>query len=197
MTNLDQLLELDYETLAHVLYLKGNADGYQKVTDKTKWREPVMASKLGHKAHKAISAGAGSAEYGSDAYDSVRGEYAEYKTTSINDDDEASVRKILGMPSRSGRIVKEATVGGIYNGAYKDSAIEAYSSIAHYFGVFYQEKCILIARIPTPEVIRQLTNNNNNRKPGKSTNLSSVSVPLSKAEIVYDNREYLKKVISL
>ena len=48
-----------YEQLANALYLKGEQDGFVKVTDKTKWREPVMADKLGHKAHSKISAGAG------------------------------------------------------------------------------------------------------------------------------------------
>jgi len=187
------LLSLSYEELANALYMKGKMDGYSKVTDKTKWREPVMADKLGHIAHTKISAGLNSDEYGSDAYDPTNKIYAEYKTTAISDDDEASIRKILNMPSKSGRTVKAATIGGVYNGAYKDSAIEAYSKIDHYFGIFFEEICVLIAKIPTDEVIRQLTHNNQNRKVGATTNLSTVSVPLSDAEIVYDNRQYLNK----
>ena len=78
---------LTYEELANALYLKGEKDGYSKVTDKTKWREPVIAEKLGHIAHKKISAGAGTLEYGSDAKDENNGIYAEYKSKSIEDDD--------------------------------------------------------------------------------------------------------------
>ena len=48
--------QLTYEELAAALYVKGEIDGFHKVTDKTKWREPVMAEKLGHKAHTKISA---------------------------------------------------------------------------------------------------------------------------------------------
>ena len=191
MTNID-IANISYEDLAHALYIKGMKDGYKKVTDKTKWREPVMADKLGHIAHTAISAGAGSDEYGSDAYDAKNKIYAEYKTTSISDGDEATLRKLLNLPSKSGRKVKEFGIGGIYNGAYKQSAIDAYSKIDHYFGVFYQERCVLIAKIPTDIVIEQLTHNNNNRKAGQSTNLSGVGVPLSQAEIVYDIRSELQ-----
>ena len=35
-----------YEELANALYLKGEKDGFSKVTDKTKWREPVILKKL-------------------------------------------------------------------------------------------------------------------------------------------------------
>ena len=40
--------EFSYEEIAHALYLKGEKDGYSKITDKSKWHEPVMAEKLGH-----------------------------------------------------------------------------------------------------------------------------------------------------
>lgn len=195
MTSIN-LLDFSYEELANAMYLKGNIDGFQKVTDKTKWREPVMAEKLGHIAHTKISAGAGSDEYGSDARDPKTGRFAEYKSSAINDTDETTVRKILGLPGKKGRTVKSYEIMGIYNGAYKDSAIDAYSKIDHYFGVFFQEMCVMIARVDTPEVIRQLTENNNNRKPGATTNLNTVKVSfddVDKYEIVYDNREYLKK----
>lgn len=185
-----------YEELAHALYLKGFLEGFQKVTDKTKWREPVMADKLGHVAHTKISAGAGSAEYGSDAFDPKTGNYAEYKSSAINDNDETTVRKLLNMPGKGGRKNQAYKIGGIYNGAYKDSAIEAYSKIDHYFGVFFQEKCVMIARIKTSEVIRQLTENNANRGEGKTTNLNAVAVSFDDTdnyEIVYDNREQLRE----
>ena len=78
---------LTYEQLASALYLKGEIDGFEKVTDKTKWREPVMADKLGHKAHTKISAGAGKDEYGSDAIDLNTGRYAEYKSQAVKEYD--------------------------------------------------------------------------------------------------------------
>lgn len=177
-----------YEQLAHALYQKGEADGYSKVTDKTKWREPVMAEKLGHKAHAKISAGAGSDEYGSDAYDADGNIYAEYKSQAIKD---KQVRNLLGLKEGK-RTYAPLTVTGVYNGAYKESAIEAYSKVDHYFGVFYKEMCVMIIKPNTNEVINQLVTNNNNRKPGATTNLNSVKINLADKhlyELVYDNRE--------
>ena len=191
------LSNLSYEELANALYIKGKEEGYSKVTDKTKWREPVMADKLGHTAHPKISAGAGTNGFGSDAFDPLTNKYAEYKSTAIRDGDETVVRKFLSMPSKKGKILKELTIGGIYNGAYKQSSIDAYANIDHYFGIFFEERCVLIAKIPTEEVIRQLQNQFDNQIEGKTTNLKSVGVPLSQAEIVYDNRSYLKERFGL
>ena len=187
--------EISYEELAHALYLKGKEDGFSKVTDKTKWREPVIADKLGHRPHSKISAGANSNEYGSDAFDPNKNIYAEYKSSSIKDDDLTTIRKLLGIRTR--RNLKEYKIGGIYNGAYKQSAIDAYLKVDHYFAIFFEERCILIAKIPTDMVISQFTNNNDTRKPGKSTNLSTVTCPLSKAEIVFDNRQSLSTIKGL
>jgi len=79
------LTKYPYEKLANAIYEKGEAAGIFKITDKTKWRESVMAEKLEHEVHKKISAGAGKLEYGSDAKD--KDIYAEYKSKAINDDD--------------------------------------------------------------------------------------------------------------
>jgi len=180
-----------YEQLAHALYLKGESDGYSKVTDKTKWREPVMAEKLGHTAHAKISAGAGSDEYGSDAYDTENEIYAEYKSQAINDD---QVRNLLGQKIGK-RTAAPLTVSGVYNGAYKNSAIEAYTKVDHYFGVFYKEMCVLIVKPKTVVVISQLVDNNNKRKPGATTNLNTVKVNLADEhlyDLVYDNREAVR-----
>ena len=92
MTNIEKKImenfeNYTYEELANMLYLKGEKDGYSKITDKSKWHEPVMAEKLGHTAHKKISAGAGALEYGSDAKDASNGIYAEYKAKCIVDED--------------------------------------------------------------------------------------------------------------
>jgi len=173
--------EYTYEQLAAALYLKGIRDGYPKVTDKTKWREPVMAEKLGHIAHKKISAGAGKDEYGSDAFDSVNEKYAEYKTKSLNDKE---LNNLFERP-RGNKKYTPLKVSGVYNGAYKESAMNAYKDVDHYFGLFYREECVLIIKPKTEEVIHQLRYNNNNRKPGKTTNLNSVVIDLGQKNL-YD-----------
>jgi hypothetical protein len=169
-----------YEELAAALYAKGVCDGYPKVTDKTKWREPVMAERLGHVAHAKISAGQNSDEYGSDAYDAVNNVFAEYKSNAIDD---SKLRNLLGYTYGKGRKYAPLKVTGVYNGAYKDSALEAYANIDHYFGVFYQEECVLIIKPHRAEVMRQLTYNNSKRKPGATTNLNNVEINLGDTSI--------------
>lgn len=182
-----------YEELAAALYLKGVKDGYSKITDKTKWREPVMAKKLGHTAHAKISAGAGKDEYGSDAFDSKNNIYAEYKTKAIND---TELKKLLGKSYGKSKKYSPLKVTGVYNGAYKESALEAYAEIDHYFGVFYQEECVLIIKAKRDEVLRQLTYNNNNRKQNATTNLNSVVIDLAKTdlyEVAYKKDEFFDR----
>ena len=178
--------DFTYEQLANMLYLKGEKDGFEKVTDKTKWREPVMANKLGHKAHSKISAGAGKDEYGSDAQDLETGRYAEYKSQALKENE---LRNLYKLPKgNKGKTFSALTVTGVYNGAYKQTALEAYAKVDHYFGIFHKEKCLLIIKVNTKEVIDQLTTNNNNRKPGATTNLNSVRINLDDThlyEVVY------------
>ena len=164
-----------YEELAHALYLKGEMDGYPKVTDKTKWREPVMAERLGHKAHSKISAGAGTLQYGSDALDLATGRYAEYKSQALN---EKSMRNLNKVAKTKNTFFAALTVTGVYNGAYKQSALDAYAEVDHYFGIFFQEQLQLVIKVNTDEVINQLTTNNAKRKPGASTNLNAVHINL-------------------
>ena len=188
-TPLEISQSLSYEQLAAALYMKGESDGYHKVTDKTKWREPVMAEKLNHVAHEKISAGAGKDEYGSDAYDSETGMYAEYKSQAIVD---KQLNNLFERPLREGNYVPLKIVG-VYNGAYKPEAVQAYSEIDHYFGVFYKELCVMIIKPKTEEVISQLESNNSKRKPGSTTNLNSVVIDLAKKSmynVVYKNEEF-------
>jgi len=183
-----------YEELAAALYEKGLRDGYPKITDKTKWREPVMAGKLNHVAHTKISAGAGKDEYGSDAYDKARGMYAEYKSKALVDKD---LNNLFQRPKgKKGKRYATLTVGGVYNGAYKQSALDAYANVDHYFGIFYKEQCVLIIKPNTDEVMKQLTENNAKRKPGATTNLSTVSINLSdtnKYEVAYKKEEFFQQ----
>jgi len=66
----------------------------------------------------------------------------------------------------------------VYIGAYKQTALDAYAEVDHYFGVFHKEQCLLIIKVNTDEVINQLTTNNANRKEGATTNLNSVRINL-------------------
>ena len=188
---MNNLLEsYTYEELANALYRNGERDGYPKVTDKTKWREPVMAEKLGHTAHEKISAGKDSEKYGSDAFDPSNEKYAEYKTKAI---DESDLRNLFESPKPRGGTYAPLTVSGVYNGAYKENAIETYSKIDHYFGVFYKEQCVLIIKPKTEEVISQLMTNHLARKPGQTTNLNSVKISLSdtsKYDVSYRNEDF-------
>lgn len=184
--------QLSYEELAAALYVKGELDGFHKVTDKTKWREPVMAEKLKHVAHSKISAGAGSDEYGSDAWDPSREKFAEYKSKAIEDKQLNNLFQRIRY-AKTGKRFSSLKVEGVYNGAYKQSALDAYAEVDHYYGVFYKETCMLIIRPNTDEVIRQLTYNNNRRKPGQTTNLNTVKIDLADKSlytVVYQNPEY-------
>ena len=194
--NINELSEkYTYEELASALYRKGNREGYSKVTDKTKWREPVMAGKLGHKAHKKISAGKNSKKYGSDALDEASGAYAEYKTKALNDED---LDRLFQRPKKNGN--KRTTtmkVSGIYNGAYKEGAIKSYSKIDHYFGLFYEEKCVMIIKPTVGEVIKQLKSGLlEQQAKGGTTNLNTVSVDLGHKDIysiAYKDEEFFKQ----
>ena len=183
-----------YEDLAHALYLKGERDGVHKITDKTQWREFVIADKLGHKAFDKISAGKGSDKYGADAYE-ADGQTAEYKSKAINDKEVRNLTEKIKY-KKSGARFAPLNVPGVYNGAYSPEAIEAYSHHNHYFGVFWKERCVLIIKPNTEFVIDTLTENNNNRKDGATTNLNSVVVNLgdtSKYEVAFKDEEWFEK----
>ena len=181
MENLNHLINFSYEDLARALYLKGDNEGFHKVTDKTKWREPVMAAKLGHIAHKKISAGAGTDEYGSDAYDPKTKRMAEYKSNAIDDKE---TRNLLQKMRNKNTKFAALNVSGVYNGAYTIDAIEKYAKNDHYFGIFYQERCVLIIKVDTDFVKSQLLETYNKkellRQSGKkvTTNLNTVKVNL-------------------
>jgi hypothetical protein len=178
--NIDQLTELSYEQLAHALYVKGEREGFSKVTDKTKWRENVTAEKLGHIVHKKISAGAGKDEYGSDAYDNSNKVYAEYKSKAIEDKQVRNLLQEVRYPKK-GTLYSPLQVNGVYNGAYTHAAIDSYSKCDHYFSVFYKEKCVLIIKVNTKEVVSQLRETLNKRlskSNNTTTNCNTVTVSL-------------------
>lgn len=187
------LTECSYEELAAALYMKGLQDGYPKITDKTKWREPVMADKLGHIAHEKISAGAGKDEYGSDAYDEINEVYAEYKSNAIDD---KKLNNLLERPmGNKGKKYVPLKVSGVYNGAYKEEALVAYEKVDHYFGIFYQEQCVMIIKPKTEIVMAQLRANNAKRKPGQTTNLNTVTIDLgdvSTYDIAYKKESFFE-----
>lgn len=190
--------QFTYEELAHALYAKGKQAGFYKVTDKTKWRELVIADKLGHRALPKISSGKGTEGYGSDAVDQTSGtnKKAEYKSKALEDPE---LRNLLQLPrGNKGKTFSPLTVGGVYNGAYTYEAVDAYVDIDHYFGIFYEELCVLIIKPHTAEVIRQLRAELDRRvasaKKG-STNLNTVSINLNDThlyEVAYKNNEWFQ-----
>tara|TARA_Y100000004_G_scaffold7445_1_gene8361 strand:+ start:200 stop:811 length:612 start_codon:yes stop_codon:yes gene_type:complete len=195
MNKINNLIEnYSYEDLAHALYLKGERDGVQKITDKTQWREFVIAEKLGHKAFDKISAGKGSDKYGADAYE-ADGQTAEYKSKAIDDKEVRNLTEKI-RNERTGLRFAPLKVPGVYNGAYSQEAIDAYSNHNHYFGVFWKERCVMIIKPNTDFVIDTLTENNNNRKEGATTNLNSVVVGLgdtSNYEVAFKDEEWFKE----
>lgn len=183
--------DYSYEQLAAALYSKGLRDGYPKITDKTKWRELVVADKLGHIPHKKISAGVGADEYGSDAYDPVNKIYAEYKTKTV---EEEELRNLFELPKgKKGKTFSPLRVRGIYNGAYTNEAIDKYQYIDHYFALFYREECVLIIKPHTKELIAELRRFNDARKPEQTKNCNSYEVNLGDKysyEVAYKKDEF-------
>lgn len=189
--------QFTYEEIAHALYAKGKADGFIKVTDKTKWRELVLAEKLDHKALPKISSGKGTEGYGSDAVDFKNNAKAEYKSKAIEDKE---LRNLLRLPrGNKGKTYSSLTIGGVYNGAYNYEAVAEYAKIDHYFGVFYEELCVLVIKPHTEEVIRQLTAELDRRAAASkkgSTNLNTVSIDLNDTHlynVVYKNEQWFEE----
>ena len=81
------------EQLANALYTKMDSLGFSKGTDKSKWREPVMAEKMGHTAHPKISAGKGKSEYGSDA--TTQTGMGEYKSNLLESDNLKNLLELM------------------------------------------------------------------------------------------------------
>jgi hypothetical protein len=195
MNTIDELAEqYSFEELAAALYRKGKRAGYHKVTDKTKWREPVMAEKLGHRAFEKISAGKDSDKYGADAINESTGVMSEYKTKAIED---SELRNLLQLPKNSkGARFAPLTVSGVYNGAYSHDIIDTYADKDHCFGIFYEEQCVMIIRPQTEEVLRQLHEEIDRRERTKktgSTNLNTVSIRLDQTDlydVVYKKQEF-------
>lgn len=183
---------------AHQLYVLGKKAGYPKITDKTKWREPVMAGKLGHKAFEKISAGKKSDKYGADALNETTGKMAEYKTMALND---RQIKNLLQKVKniKKGTKFSALKIPGVYNGAYSHEAIDAYEKHEHYFGVFYEEECLLIIRPHQEIVIGQLRAEVEkrliNNKKG-STNLNTVIISLEDTDsydIAWRNKAWFDK----
>ena len=177
MIDIDQLT---LEDLSSALYQKMEKLGFTKGTDKTKWREPVMAEKLGHIAHTKISAGKGKDEYGSDA--TTENGHAEYKTKTLSDKDLNNLLE-RAYGKKKQRNYAPLTVSGVYNGYnsnYETASVE-YAKIEHYFGVFYKEKCVLIIKVNTDHVMNSLNANYEayKKKGTGTTNLNTVTVNLA------------------
>ena len=193
--NVGQLTECSYEQLANALYMKGEFDSISKVTDKTKWRECVMAEKLNQVVHPKISAGKGSLEEGSDSYDSLSGRYNEYKSKAIEDKEIRNLCENV-RNEKTGLRYAPLTVSGVYNGAYTSEAIDKYTKIDHYFGVFHKEICVLIIKVDTVYVVETLRSGLSKMKKSGTTNLNTVNVNLSDIhlyDIAYRNEGWWSK----
>ena len=198
------------EDLANALYMKMEAEGFSKGTDKTKWREPIVAEKLGHKAHTKISSGKGTDGYGSDAFDPTSSEFCEYKSQAI---EEGQLRNLLqeSKTYKNGKKKEYAplSITGVYNGFNSnfDVASVEYAKKSHYFSIFYKERCVLIIKVNTNHVMSTLISNYENwkekskkkKEEGKqegTTNLNSVTINLSDKhlyEISYKDYEFFNK----
>lgn len=184
------------EQLAHALYAKMETMGYKKGTDKTKWREVVVADKLGHNAHATISSGTSdnSVNYGSDAT-TVEGNKAEYKSMTI---EPIQLRNLYQEQKTAKTRFAPLTAIGIYNGyiSNRETAFQKYLEIEHYIGVFYKEECLAITKVKTDVVMDQLENAYNkwvSKGRKGTTNCARVDVKLGDPEtneIVYWNDKY-------
>lgn len=177
---------------AHMLAKLGKQAGFNKITDKTKWRELVMAGKLGHKAFGKISAGKKSDKYGADANDPINNKNAEYKSTAIEDD---QLRNLLEKNRTKKIKYAPLSVKGVYNGAYTHESVDRYSEHDHYFGVFYDEICLLIIKANNDFVIETLRKGVDKiiTSKGKTTNGNGVTINLGKThlyEIAYKDEEW-------
>jgi hypothetical protein len=175
------------EELANALYRKCESLGIEKGTDKTKWREAVVAEKLGHQVHNKISAGKGSKEYGSDAFNEILSRFEEYKTKALVDKE---LRNLFEEPKGTNGHYAPLVVSGVYNGYnsnYEEASVE-YPKKGHYFALFYKEKCVLIIQVDTNHVMKTLNENYDkwvyNGKKGTS-NLNTVSINLGSDKHLY------------
>ena len=183
------------EEIATALYRKMEDIGHPKGTDKTKWREPVMAEKLGHIAHTKISAGKGKDEYGSDATTQEK-KRAEYKSKALSEKDLNNLLE-RAYGKKKQKNYAPLTISGVYNGYnsnYKTASVE-YAKIEHYFGVFYKEKCVLIIKVNTDYVMNTLNANYEAyiKKGSGTTNLNTVSVNLGNTDlytVAYKDQEF-------
>ena len=197
LENQPQVLEMSVAEHSHGLYKSMENMGYPKGTDKNKWREVVMAQIMNHTVHPKISAGKNSPMYGSDSFGHIEDGVVkgnEYKTMSI-------LQKQLKNLMRLNRTLKNGklkqydpiTITGVYNGfnSNYEQANQTYSSINHFFGVFFEEKPLLIIQVKTEYVMEVLNRNyqawveSQNRGKVKSSNLNNVAINLGDTHL-YD-----------
>jgi hypothetical protein len=98
--------------------------------------------------HTKASAGASSEQYGSDAKDVQTQDMHEYKSKTMTPRQER-----LFCNGKFSNVVKM-----VYNGAYKEDAIEKYKEIRHNLTLFSEEtgKLIAVVEVPSKEVVDQL-----------------------------------------
>ena len=189
------LSEFSYEDLAHALYKRGERAGFHKITDKTKWREAIMAEILGHVAFKRISGGRHTKNYGADAV--MNGEVindddddqrllAEYKSHVITLRQIKNLRNHIKNP-RTGSRYAALTILGIYNSIYSYEALDRIRNHEHFFGIFAEERCLQIIQPHKHVVLEQLGREIQKRelanKPVRTTNLNTVKINLAHTDL--------------
>ena len=200
LPNIDKMSQQELQELMQELVIAvakiGKKLGYQKITDKTKWREPIMAGKLNHEAFDKISAGKNSDKYGADAYVTGTTLMAEYKSQSIS---EKQINNLLGKVKNKKTKSKFSplVVKGVYNGAYTYEAVDAYKKHKHFFGVFFDEKCVMIIEPKMKYLIDSLNEGvkkiQKSKSKKKTTNCNTVSINLgdkSLYKVVFRDEEW-------
>jgi hypothetical protein len=184
------LKDISLGTVIELAVKIAKEQGHEKIFSMQKYREILAAEKLSHIAHKKVSNAGGR---GSDAT-MPDGNQAEYK--SISDSSRFSYYESYksGVKfGKNGKPVKMGNLNMIYNGAYSEEIIMSYSKHDHFAILFDEnEKITLIVKVDTNFVVESLLEGLKFQKPGKSTNLNSVRVPIDQIktsplfEVVHD-----------
>lgn len=158
--------------------------GYENILDKNKYREFQLSGLLGHQAFVQASGGKNNDDtYGADAND-TDGNKCEYKTKTLTS---REIRRFA--------LKNEINFLGVYNGAYTHEAISRYQDIIHYFAAYVGTQPLAVIRVPTSEVISQLTYMLENSTK-KTTNCNSVRLTgtLEQFDLVWKNDQLIEKL---
>ena len=180
--------------------IEGLAKKYKipNILDKNKYREFQTAGALQHSMFTSASGGKNSEDtYGADAHD-ANGKKCEYKSYTLVEEcrtikPKGAVRKLISRFHNK----QEIAFVGVYNGAYTHEAIDRYRKVTHYFTAYIGTQPLLTIKVPTEEIIRQLTHNLETSTK-KTTNANSVRVTghIGDFDVVWRNEELIREVLT-